>query len=148
MVERDSDTGGFPAPLTVGERLVTFRAVTPEDDELLHRVYAGTRADELAQTPWNDAQKEAFTRMQFQAQTVHYRQHHPTRIMASSWQTTSLSDGCTCTAPPRKYTSLTLPSYRSTGMPGSAALSCALSRPKPLLQVGPSPFMWKNSIPP
>ena len=56
---------------------VTLRPVAPEDEELLLELYASVRAEELAQVPWSDAQREAFVRMQFAAQQSHYRQHNP-----------------------------------------------------------------------
>ena len=37
---------------------VTLRPSTPEDDAFLFEVYAGTRREELAQVPWDEAQKE------------------------------------------------------------------------------------------
>jgi ribosomal protein S18 acetylase RimI-like enzyme len=37
-------------------------------------VYASTRAEELAVVPWDDAQKDAFLRMQFDAQDAWYRE--------------------------------------------------------------------------
>ena len=52
---------------------ITLRQVNPEDDEFLYHVYASTRADEMALVDWTDEQKKAFLRMQFQAQTRHYR---------------------------------------------------------------------------
>jgi RimJ/RimL family protein N-acetyltransferase len=57
---------------------ITLRPVTPEDEEFLLKVYASARAEELAQTPWSDSQREAFLRMQLAAQQSHYRQHNPT----------------------------------------------------------------------
>ena len=56
---------------------ITLRPVTPEDDPFLLRVYASVRADELAQVPWTDAQREAFIASQFAAQQLHYREHNP-----------------------------------------------------------------------
>ncbi|HEX8846817.1 MAG TPA: GNAT family N-acetyltransferase [Pyrinomonadaceae bacterium] len=56
---------------------VTLRPVTPEDEEFLLKVYASVRAEEMARVPWSDAQREAFLRMQFAAQQLHYRQHNP-----------------------------------------------------------------------
>jgi ribosomal protein S18 acetylase RimI-like enzyme len=50
--------------------------VAPEDQDLLLRVYAGTRADELAPLPWTDEQKFAFVAAQFAAQTAHYAEHY------------------------------------------------------------------------
>lgn len=43
----------------------------------MEAVYASTRAEELAAVPWIAEQKAAFCRMQFAAQTEHYRQHYP-----------------------------------------------------------------------
>jgi ribosomal protein S18 acetylase RimI-like enzyme len=39
-------------------------------------VYASTRAEELAAVPWDDAQKEAFLRAQFDAQDAWWREHY------------------------------------------------------------------------
>lgn len=55
----------------------TLRAAGDDDDEFLFRVYAGTRAEELAQTGWDAAQLETFLRMQFAAQAAHYRREFP-----------------------------------------------------------------------
>ncbi len=52
---------------------VTLRPVTPEDDAFLFEVYAGTRREELAQAPWDEAQKRAFLTFQFNAQNQHYQ---------------------------------------------------------------------------
>ncbi|HEY0376976.1 MAG TPA: GNAT family N-acetyltransferase [Pyrinomonadaceae bacterium] len=56
---------------------VTLRPVASDDEEFLVQVYASTRADELAQIPWSEAQRAAFVRMQFDAQLLHYRTHNP-----------------------------------------------------------------------
>ena len=48
------------------------------DLPFLKRVYAGTRSEELAQTPWSDAEKEAFVKMQFEAQHDFYQKQFPT----------------------------------------------------------------------
>jgi ribosomal protein S18 acetylase RimI-like enzyme len=58
-------------------RSVTLRAVTSEDDTLLARVYAGTRAAELAAVSWTEDEKAAFVQMQFAAQAQYYRGHYP-----------------------------------------------------------------------
>ena len=52
---------------------LTLRPVAPEDDAFLFDVYAGTRLEELAQVPWDDAQKKAFLTFQFKAQHQHYQ---------------------------------------------------------------------------
>jgi ribosomal protein S18 acetylase RimI-like enzyme len=55
---------------------VALRPVTEADEPFLLRVYASTRAEELAPVPWIDEQKAAFVAMQFAAQTAHYAQHY------------------------------------------------------------------------
>jgi ribosomal protein S18 acetylase RimI-like enzyme len=55
-----------------------LRSATPEDEQFLHAVYVGTRAEELARVPWSEEQKRGFTNMQFAAQDADYRQHYPT----------------------------------------------------------------------
>ncbi|MGH3186447.1 MAG: GNAT family N-acetyltransferase [Streptosporangiaceae bacterium] len=47
------------------------------DAETLYRIYASTREDELAVVPWDAAAKEAFLRMQFDAQDRYYRATFP-----------------------------------------------------------------------
>jgi ribosomal protein S18 acetylase RimI-like enzyme len=51
---------------------VSLRPIVPDDEPLLYRIYASTRAEELKQIPWDDAQKEAFLRQQFTAQHTYY----------------------------------------------------------------------------
>jgi ribosomal protein S18 acetylase RimI-like enzyme len=55
----------------------TLRAITPADNEFLYRLYASTRAAEMALVNWSDAQVEDFLRMQFHAQSTHYIKHFP-----------------------------------------------------------------------
>ena len=57
---------------------VTLRPVIPEDEAFLFEVYAGARREELAQTPWDEAQKNAFLTFQFSAQHQHYRSEFAT----------------------------------------------------------------------
>jgi RimJ/RimL family protein N-acetyltransferase len=56
---------------------VRLRPVEPADEPFLLKVYESVRAAELAQVPWSAQQKEAFLRMQFEAQLLHYRTHNP-----------------------------------------------------------------------
>ena len=56
---------------------ISLRAVTPADREFLISLYAGTRAAELAQVDWDDAQKDAFVRWQFERQQEEYQQRYP-----------------------------------------------------------------------
>ena len=60
-----------------GTRAVALRPATPEDRELLFRVYASTREEELAPVPWPPEAKEAFLRQQFDAQDAWWRTHYP-----------------------------------------------------------------------
>lgn len=53
-------------------RGVALRPVTPEDEPFLFRLYASTRAEELASFGWNAAQQELFLQMQFRAQQSQY----------------------------------------------------------------------------
>lgn len=53
-----------------------LREAGPEDTAFLRRVYADSRASELARTNWSESQKAAFCDSQFDAQDRHYRQHY------------------------------------------------------------------------
>lgn len=55
---------------------VSLRPARDEDREFLFGVYAATREEELAPVPWTPEQKEAFLRMQFDAQDAYYREHY------------------------------------------------------------------------
>ena len=70
-----SRVGRFEA---AGGREVALRPARPEDYEELVRVYASTRADELAQvTWWTYEQKLAFCRQQYEAQKAEYDSRYP-----------------------------------------------------------------------
>ena len=56
---------------------LTLRPETDADLEFLQRVYASSRAEELKQVPWSDAEKTAFTNSQFALQRYHYREYYP-----------------------------------------------------------------------
>src|SRR2546426_1366115 len=47
------------------------------DEALLSQVNASPGGGELAPLPWTEEQKAAFLRMQFEAQSRHYREHYP-----------------------------------------------------------------------
>jgi len=51
--------------------------VVSSDREFLCRLYASTRQEELAPVPWSEPEKEAFLRLQFDAQDRHYQEHFP-----------------------------------------------------------------------
>jgi ribosomal protein S18 acetylase RimI-like enzyme len=55
---------------------VGLRSVAEHDEPFLRRLYASVREDELARLPWDEADKEAFLRQQFDAQDEHYRAHY------------------------------------------------------------------------
>ena len=55
---------------------VALRPATDDDRPFLERVYASTRAEELAPVPWDDAARAAFLRQQFAAQDRHYRAYY------------------------------------------------------------------------
>lgn len=56
---------------------ITLRAAAPDDAAFLFEVYASTRAEELALTPWTDEQRQAFLKMQFDAQHSDYHGRFP-----------------------------------------------------------------------
>lgn len=55
---------------------LVLRTMTHDDLDFLYRVYAGTRAEELAQTGWTDEQKTAFLQQQFTAQHQYYQANY------------------------------------------------------------------------
>ncbi|HEU5036364.1 MAG TPA: GNAT family N-acetyltransferase [Nocardioides sp.] len=56
---------------------VSLRPVTDDDRPFLIALYASTRAAELDQVVWAPGQREAFVRMQYDAQDVSYRTQNP-----------------------------------------------------------------------
>jgi len=54
-----------------------LRTVTPADDEFLLSIYFSTRAEELAQAEWQEGQKEAFVKWQFEMQRREYDARFP-----------------------------------------------------------------------
>ena len=64
--------------IEAGALKAVLRPAAEDDYEDLVRVYASTRADELAQvTWWDDEQKLAFCRMQYDAQKKEYDARYP-----------------------------------------------------------------------
>jgi ribosomal protein S18 acetylase RimI-like enzyme len=57
--------------------MVALRPVHAGDENFLCQVYASTRADELAQVDWSEAQKQAFVAGQFAAQSRSYFNNYP-----------------------------------------------------------------------
>jgi RimJ/RimL family protein N-acetyltransferase len=60
-----------------GSRIASFRPAVKEDEAFVLGLYESTRLEELALTNWDQPQKDAFVRMQFTAQQLHYRQQYP-----------------------------------------------------------------------
>jgi ribosomal protein S18 acetylase RimI-like enzyme len=60
---------------TAGE--LGLRPAGPADAEVLYRIYASTREEELSVVPWDAPAKEAFLRMQFTAQHTDYHARYP-----------------------------------------------------------------------
>ena len=56
---------------------VVLRPVTSADRDFLVGVYGSTRDSELSQVQWAPGQREAFVRMQFDAQDAEYRKRNP-----------------------------------------------------------------------
>jgi GNAT superfamily N-acetyltransferase len=56
---------------------VKLRPVAAEDEEFLLKVYASTRAEELAQVPWSDEEKAAFLKWQSSLQRKEYEANYP-----------------------------------------------------------------------
>ncbi len=56
---------------------VHLRPATDDDREFLVDLYGSVRAEELAMVSWEEGQREAFVRMQFDAQDAEYRRINP-----------------------------------------------------------------------
>ena len=66
------------SPAGIGSTMkIVLRDATGADDEFLLRLYASTRAAEMAPTGWDDATCAAFVRMQFDMQRRSYRMQFP-----------------------------------------------------------------------
>jgi ribosomal protein S18 acetylase RimI-like enzyme len=57
--------------------MISLRPVTPADTSFLARVYASSRAEELAITGWSEELKADFCRRQFDAQSAYYAANYP-----------------------------------------------------------------------
>ena len=67
----------MPSTRLTDNAQVTLRPVTDDDREFLVGVYGSSRDEELSQVAWAEGQREAFVRMQFDAQDTEYRRHNP-----------------------------------------------------------------------
>jgi ribosomal protein S18 acetylase RimI-like enzyme len=63
----------FALPAALLSQGFALRPETDADIAFLMRLYASTRAEELAPVPWSAEQKAAFLAQQFDAQRRHYR---------------------------------------------------------------------------
>ncbi|NOK78243.1 MAG: N-acetyltransferase [Chloroflexi bacterium AL-N5] len=68
-------TSGIVKQLIPSSHAVTLRPVCAQDGDLLFQLYASIREHELAVVNWDDATKEAFLQMQFQAQQTYYQSY-------------------------------------------------------------------------
>ncbi|MGE3466695.1 MAG: N-acetyltransferase family protein [Pyrinomonadaceae bacterium] len=59
------------------KELIALRPAMPDDRDFLVRVYEASREIELSMTPWSTAERLAFARLQFDAQTRHYGEVYP-----------------------------------------------------------------------
>ena len=64
-------------PAEISKSVIKLRPVTSADDDFLLSVYASTRAEELAQAPWDEEGKLAFIRWQFELQRREYDARFP-----------------------------------------------------------------------
>lgn len=61
------------------DKIIHYRSITADDADLLRRIYASTREDEMALvTHWSDQEKQAFLEHQFMAQHTYYQQNYGT----------------------------------------------------------------------
>lgn len=51
--------------------------ISGSDEPFLVELYASTRAEEMSLVSWSDERKQAFLRMQFEAQDRYYRERYP-----------------------------------------------------------------------
>src|SRR5262249_25124648 len=79
MVQMQSATGEARAFgwLRAADTGLNFRRIADADLPLLLRVYASTRAEELAAAPMTEAVKDAFLAEQFRLQHAHYQKYYP-----------------------------------------------------------------------
>ena len=63
--------------MTAARTDIELRAVEPGDALFLRRLYAASRAGELAAVGWQPGQLEAFLEMQYGARERHYREQFP-----------------------------------------------------------------------
>ena len=75
MVKSSSAQELIPPRFSVGRAEIALRAASPADLPFLQDLYGTTRAEEMLQVDWSDAQKKEFLDFQFYAQHTHYNEH-------------------------------------------------------------------------
>ena len=137
-------------PTPVG-RPLTLRPATADDEPFLGKVYAGTRAAELAAVSWSEEAKAAFVQMQFAAQARYYRENYPSTsfdvIVLDDNPGGSPSGGCTSPDGPTRSASSTSRCCRSSATAASAPRSSVSSRPKRRTRASRSASTSSASIP-
>lgn len=63
-----------------GPTSIVLRPARPEDEPFLLELYASTRAEEMAQWGWTEAQQAAFINLQFNGQQASYRMQFPQAV--------------------------------------------------------------------
>lgn len=56
---------------------LSYRPIGDDDLPFLAELYASTRREEVARTPWSEEERERFLAWQFEAQHAHYQEHYP-----------------------------------------------------------------------
>lgn len=59
---------------------LSYRSARDADLDLLARIYASTRREEVAMTGWDLSTQDAFLAGQFEAQHRHYHEHYPNAL--------------------------------------------------------------------
>ncbi len=126
---RDRAAGRVPAARdmtdsTLVGRPLTLRPATADDEPFLGRVYAGTRAAELAAVSWTEEEKAAFVQMQFAAQAQYYREHYPDTSFDVILLDASRSGGSTSPAGPTRSASSTSRCCPSSATAASGRRCC------------------------
>ena len=56
---------------------LSYRPIEERDLPFLAELYASTRREEVARTPWSEEERERFLAWQFEAKHTHYQEHYP-----------------------------------------------------------------------
>ena len=69
------ETNGLNPPFDL--ELVSLRPASPDDNELLFKIFVGARFNEFSLLDLGQAQKHTLIKMQFDAQSYQYSESHP-----------------------------------------------------------------------